>query len=343
MTELTSQDAVLTPPASAAPVSGQATQWLQVGALLIILAVPAVFAVLSPIFLTLGNLGNVLQQAAVTGTLAFGLTLVLTGGGSHSLTGGIDLSVAANMGLSAAVFATQLAAGHSLAVALGLALLSGTALGSRNALAVVWLRILPLLATLTTMNIAIGLEMVLTQNSTIPVSGPLFDALLAAGPLTLPWLAWAFALLALLAILLTHSTRFGLRLQAVGSHPLAARANGLVVWRYIAASYVLCGVASALAAFGSVTVLSGSSPGAGDNLLMVIAAVLLGVVFSRRLVPTVAGTLVSVLFLSLIANGFQLINVSSYWINGVEGVLILSVVSLTALLRQRQQRRKVRV
>lgn len=342
MSELTSP-AGLARPVPAAPASGQAAQWLQGGALLIIVAVLAVFAVLSPIFLTVGNLGNVLQQAAVTGTLAFGLTLVLTGGGSHSLTGGIDLSVAANMGLSAAVFATQLAAGHPLAVALGLALLSGAALGALNALAVVWLRILPLLATLTTMNIAIGLEMVLTQNSTIPVSGPLFDALLAAGPLTLPWLAWAFALLALLAILLTHSTRFGLRLQAVGSHPLAARANGLAVGRYIAASYVLCGVAAALAAFGSVTVLSGSSPGAGDNLLMVIAAVLLGVVFSRRLVPTVAGTLVSVLFLSLIANGFQLINVSSYWINGVEGGLILSVVSLTALLRQRQQRRKVRV
>ena len=105
----------------AAPASGQAVQWLQGGALLIIVAVLAVFAVLSPIFLTVGNLGNVLQQAAVTGTLAFGLTLVLTGGGSHSLTGGIDLSVAANMGLSAAVFATQLAAGHSLTVALGLA------------------------------------------------------------------------------------------------------------------------------------------------------------------------------------------------------------------------------
>ncbi|WP_236942671.1 hypothetical protein [Ewingella americana] len=76
---------------------------------------------------------------------------------------------------------------------------------------------------------------------------------------------------------------------------------------------------------------------------MVIASALLGVVFSRRLVPTIGGTLVSALFLSLIANGFQLINISSYWINGVEGLLILLVVSLTAVLRQRQQRRKVRV
>lgn len=343
MTELSSA-------ASATAVSGRTASardgkgpLLQVGAFMLIIAVLAVFAFLSPIFLTFGNLGNVLQQTAVTGTLAFGLTLVLSGGGSHSLTGGIDLSVAANMGLSAAVFATQLNQGASLETALLLALLTSGAVGLVNAIAVVWLKILPLLATLTTMNIALGLEMVVTQNSTVPVSGPLFDALIGAGPLSLPWLAWAFAIVAGLFAVLTHLSPFGLRLQAVGSHPLAARANGLSVTRYLAASYVLCGLAAGLAAFGSVTVLSGSSPGANDNLLMVIAAVLLGVVFSRRLVPTILGTLVSVVFLGLIANGFQLINVSSYWINGVEGVLILLVVSLTAFLRQRHQRSKVLV
>ncbi|PLR31497.1 ABC transporter permease [Chimaeribacter californicus] len=331
------------PSAPVRPRAGKGAQWLQGGALLIIITVLAVFAFLSPLFLTLSNLGNVLQQTAVTGTLAFGLSLVMAGGGSHSLTGGMDLSVAANMGLSAAVLATQLAAGHSLTASLTLALLSGVALGALNAVAVVWLRILPLLATLTTMNIAIGLEMVLTQNATVPVSGPLFEALLTPGPLTLSWLAWAFVLLTAGFIFLAQGSRFGLRLQAVGGHPQAARANGLAVGRYLAASYVLCGLAAALASFGSVTLLSGSSPGSGDNLLMVIAAVLLSVVFSRRLVPTVTGTLISALFLSLIANGFQLINISSYWINGVEGVLILLVVSLTALLRQRQLRSNVRV
>jgi len=138
---------------------------------------------------------------------------------------------------------------------------------------------------------------------------------------------------------LSRLTSFGLRLQAVGSHPQAANAAGIGVKRYQGLSYVLCGVSAAIAAIASVSLLSGSSPGANDNLLMVIAAALLGVVFSRRLVPTLGGALISALFLSLIANGFQLINVSSYWINGVEGVLILLVVALTALLRRRQSRR----
>lgn len=313
-------------------------QWLQHVSLIIILLVLSVFAWLSPIFLTLMNLGNVLQQTAVVGTLALGLTLVLSGGGVQGISGGIDLSIAANLGLCAAVFASLTSAGQPLPVALLFTLLTGAAVGLFNAFAIVWLGILPLLATLTSMNIAMGLEMVLTGNASVPVSTDLQNTLIANGPLGVSWLGWAFLLLAFIVIALNHFTAFGLRLQAVGSHPHAANAAGISVNRYRAASYVLCGISASLAAIASVSLLSGSSPGANDNLLMVIAAALLGVVFSGRLVPTLGGALISSLFLSLIANGFQLINVSSYWINGVEGVLILWVVALTALLRRRQQR-----
>ena len=322
-----------------APRSVRGQQWLQHVSLLIFLLVLAVFAWLSPIFLTVMNLGNVLQQTAVVGTLALGLTLVLSGGGLQGITGGIDLSIAANLGLSAAVFASQLNAGQPIAIALLLTLLTGAAVGLFNALAIVWLGILPLLATLTSMNIAIGLEMVLTSNASVSASSDLQNLLLSNGPLAVSWLGWSFLLLAFGVIALSRLTSFGLRLQAVGSHPQAANAAGIGVKRYQGLSYVLCGVSAAIAAIASVSLLSGSSPGANDNLLMVIAAALLGVVFSRRLVPTLGGALISALFLSLIANGFQLINVSSYWINGVEGVLILLVVALTALLRRRQSRR----
>ena len=330
MSEL-SQPAVVT---AAGKPQGQ--PWLQHVALLIIVLVLAVFAWLSPIFLSVINLGNVLQQTAVVGTLALGLTLVLSGGGVQGISGGIDLSIAANMGLCAAVFAAQIAEQHSVTYALLLTLLTGIAVGIFNALAIVWLGILPLLATLTSMNIAMGLEMVLSGNASISASSALQNLLIASGPLGVSWLGWGFLLLALSALALSRFTAFSLRLQAVGSHPQAANAAGISVARYQSLSYVLCGFSAALAAIASVALLSGSSPGANDNLLMVIAAALLGVVFSRRLVPTLGGALISALFLSLIANGFQLVNVSSYWINGVEGVLILLVVALTALLRRRQ-------
>jgi ribose transport system permease protein len=207
-----------------------------------------------------------------------------------------------------------------------------------NAFAVAVLRMLPLLATLTTlttMNIVAGLELVVTRNSTVSATGPTLTVLLDNGPFAIPLLSYAFVGVGLMFVWLGHFTRFGLRLHASGSHPAAVRAAGLRAEGYVAASYVVCGLSAGIAALASTALLSGSAPGAGENLLAVITAALLGVVFSRRLVPTVAGTWLSVVFLGLVANGFQLDNVSSYWISGVEGALILFVVSLAALLRRR--------
>ena len=120
----------------------------------------------------------------------------------------------------------------------------------------------------------------------------------------------------------------------MGAYREAARAAGLYVNCYIAVSYVLSGVCAAVGAILSVSLLNGSSTGSGAMLLSVVVSALLGVVFSRRFIPTITGTFLSVLFIGFLINGFQLTNVSSYWVNGVEGVLILFVVAATSLLHR---------
>ncbi|WP_321884649.1 ABC transporter permease [Paraburkholderia bannensis] len=309
--------------------------WVRGAAMLAFALVFAVFAATSPLFLTLANLANIVQQSAVVGVLGLGLTAVLIGGGADPIKGGLDLSIAANMGLCAAVHAVALRAGVSTTAAVGLALAAGVAVGALNAFAVLGLRILPLLATLTTMNLCAGLELVLTQNTSVPAAAPLLAFLIDEGAFGIPHLATALLAVALLFTVLVHYTPFGLRLRASGEHAQAARAAGLNVRGYVASSYLLGGLAAVLAALASSALLSGSSPGAGENLLAVVASALLGVVFSRRMVPTMPGTLLAVLFIGVIGNGFQLDNVSSYWVNGVEGTLILFVVATTALLRRR--------
>ncbi|WP_321839527.1 ABC transporter permease [Paraburkholderia bannensis] len=309
--------------------------WVRGAAMLAFALVFAVFAATSPLFLTLANLANIVQQSAVVGVLGLGLTAVLIGGGADPIKGGLDLSIAANMGLCAAVHAVALRAGVSATAAAGLALAAGVAVGALNAFAVLGLRILPLLATLTTMNLCAGLELVLTQNTSVPAASPLLAFLIDEGAFGIPHLATALLAVALLFTVLVHYTPFGLRLRASGEYAQAARAAGLNVRGYVASSYLLGGLAAALAALASSALLSGSSPGAGENLLAVVASALLGVVFSRRMVPTMPGTLLAVLFIGVIGNGFQLDNVSSYWVNGVEGTLILFVVATTALLRRR--------
>ena len=308
--------------------------WLRSGAALAFAVVFIGFAVSSPLFFTVANLANVLQQSMVVGILGFGLTVVLIGGGADPLRGGLDLSVAANLGLCAAVYAVAQRDGIAPGTALLLTLVAGAAVGALNAFAVIVLRIFPLLATLTTMNLCAGFELVLTQNTSVPASGACSAFCSTTARSACRILHTRCSSSPRCSRSLVHYTPFGLRLRATGAHRDAAQAAGIRTNRYIAASYVLSGIAAALAALASTALLSGSSPGAGENLLATVAAALLGVVFSRRLVPTIPGTLLAILFIGVISNGFQLDNVSSYWVNGVEGALILFVVATTALARR---------
>ncbi|HBF28210.1 ABC transporter permease [Rhizobium sp.] len=308
---------------------------LRTGSLLGILGVFLFFALTAPYFFSLGNLGNVLGQSAILGVLAFGLTVVIIAGGPNVVTGGIDLSLAANMGLSAAVYASLVQLGWSDGIAILGALATGLVIGLVNALAVVVVGIVPLLATLAVMNVVAGLELVLTQNTVIPASTDFLSSLSATGPFGLPVLAYVLLGLAAVATAIVQYTPLGLRLYAVGEFPEAARAAGLKVKALTAGAFVAAGLTGGIAGILNVSYLSGSSTGAGDILLPVVVTTLLGSVFSRRLVPTIPGTLISAVFVGVLINGFQLLNLSSTLVAGVQGLLILLVVSVTTLLRKR--------
>jgi ribose transport system permease protein len=334
---------VTTPPVEEGTAAGRGWRWgRQVGPVLfragsyaVFVGVILLFTLLSPYFLTIGNIGNVLGQSAILLVLATGMTIVIVAGGSNVVTGGIDLSVAANLGLSAAVYATVIQAGFGDGAAIAATLATGSLVGALNAVSVTVIGILPLLATLAVMSIAAGIELVLTQNTAVPVSTDFLSFLSSYDSLGIPVLGYAFIIVAVVFILLVQYTPFGLRLYAAGEFPEAARAAGLPVRRLIAASYVLSGFCGGLGAILSVAYLSGSTTGSGEMLLSIVVTALLGVVFSRRLVPTIGGAVLSALFVGFLINGFQLLNVSSYWVSAVQGALILVVVAGTTLLRRR--------
>jgi ribose transport system permease protein len=307
---------------------------LRLGAFGAFAAIVIAFAIAAPGFLSIGNLLNVVQQSAILGLLAFGLTIVIIGGGGNVVTGGIDLSIAANLGLSAAIYATSIQKGYSDPIAIAACLITGSVVGAVNAIAVTKLKILPLLATLAVAKIVSGLEFVLTQNSVVTASSPFLSWLSDTGPLKVPVMAYAWIAVTIVVWPTIQATPFGLRLHAVGAHREAARAAGLPVSAYVAGTYVISGLLSALAGILSAAYLTGSSPGSADILLSVVVAALLGVVFSPRLTPTIGGALLAALFIGLLGNGFQLVNISSYWVSGVEGALILFVVACTPSNRE---------
>lgn len=318
------------------PLGNIAATALRFGSLLAFAVILAAFSLTAPYFLTIGNIGNVLGQSAISGVLAIGLTIVLIAGGANVITGGIDLSLAANMGLSAAIYATLTQLGHGDLTASAGALLTGLAIGTVNAAAVVLAGIVPLLATLAVMNVVAGLELVLTQNTVVPASTDFLTALSAADGFGIPVLAYVLIGFTAIAAAIVQYTPLGLRLYAIGEFPDAARAAGLPLKRLLAGAFMASGLCGGIAGILSVSYLSGSTTGSGEMLLPMVVTALLGSVFSRRLVPTVTGTLLSALLVGFLVNGFQLLNISSTLVSGVQGLLILIVVSATTLLRKRE-------
>ena len=318
------------------PTGNIAAAALRFGSLIAFAAILIVFSLTAPYFLSIGNIGNVLGQSTISGVLAIGLTVVLIAGGSNVVTGGIDLSLAANMGLSAAVYASLTQLGYGDPTAVAASILTGTLIGAVNAIAVVYAGIVPLLATLAVMNVVAGLELVLTGNTVLPASTPFLSALSASDSFGMPVLAYVLIGFTAIATAIVQYTPLGLRLYAVGEFPDAARAAGVPLRRLLAGAFVASGLSGGIAGILSVSYLSGSTTGSGEMLLPVVVTALLGSVFSRRLVPTVTGTLLSALLVGFLTNGFQLLNISSTLVSGVQGLLILIVVSATTLLRRRE-------
>jgi len=280
------------------------------------------------------NLMTVVEQSAILGFLAFGMTIVFAGTGTDVQRGGIDLSMAANAGLCAAVYAIMMREGYGNALAIPVTLCTGMAIGLLNGIAVVTLQIIPLLGTLAVMNIAAGLELTLTENTVVPVKTPLTKVIAFGSFMGISTLAWCLIVVSALLVWLMHFHRIGLRLYAVGGHLEAARAAGINTGRYIYGAYIAAGLLAGITSILIISRLSSSTPGTGMMLLPILAAALLGTVFSRRFIPTIGGTLLATLFIGFLANGFQLLGISSYWVAGVQGALILLVVAVTSFAKR---------
>ena len=324
--------------ADAAPPSRQPANFsallIRLGAFAGFAAILAYFAISARGFISPFNIVMVVEQSAILAIMAYAMTVVFIGTGTDVQKGGIDLSIAANAGLCAAVYAVLLRAGMGDLIAIPAAIGTGLVVGFFNGLAVVGLRIMPLLGTLAVMNVAAGLELALTENTVVSATSPILTVLNSGHFLGISALAWCLIVASVTMVLVMNYSRMGLRLYAVGGHPEAARAAGIEVGRYVWGAYLFSGFAAGVASILMVSRLSASTPGTSLLLLPILASALLGTVFSRRFVPTIGGTLLAALFIGFLANGFQLLGVSSYWVNGVQGVLILAVVALTSFAKK---------
>ena len=276
------------------------------------------FSLLSPTFLTAGNILNIVRQAAPVLIVAVAMTLVIT-------TAGIDLSVGSTVALVNAVAAIALAAGVNWIVVVAQMLLMGGVIGAIQGWFIAYQGIPAFIVTLAGLSILRGYALYLTEGYSIPIKDVPAFFWLGRGTLAgFPVPALISVLVAILEFVVMLRTRYGRRVVAVGSNMEAARRVGMPALWTMASVYVVSGVACAIAGLLIAARLgSGSSNAAVGFELQVVAAVVLGGTSLMGGKASMIGTVLGTMTIAIIGNGLILVHISPFFTQIVTGTIIL--------------------
>jgi ribose/xylose/arabinose/galactoside ABC-type transport system permease subunit len=280
-------------------------------------------SLVAPHFLTVDNLTNVVRQSSIVGFIAIGMTFVM-------ITAGIDLSVGSIVGLSGIALAMAApGTGDAFVMPILVCLGVGALVGYISASMVVWGSILPFLATLAMMAVARSAALVLTDGEVkSDLSSPIeWIGSGFFGPIPVPVVL--FFATALVADFVLSRTKFGYHVYAVGGNEESAQKVGISARRVLIAVYVISGLFAALSGLVLTARLDGAAPLSGVGYeLVAIAAVVIGGTSLFGGVGTIRGTVLGVLLLGVVMNGMNLLNISSYYQQGVQGLILVLAVLL---------------
>lgn len=294
----------------------------QFGGLLIALILTCVyFSSQSPAFSTLSNFLLIFNQIAVNGILAFGVTFVI-------IAGGIDLSIGSILAVSgvvAALFA-QAETGN-LGLSILLSLLVGTLIGTLNGLITVFSKVPPFIVTLGSMTMGRGLALLFSDGK--PVSN-LLDSFNYLGNEALFGIPISILILVLTFFISTYildQSIWGRYIKAIGGNEFAAFVSGISVNKIKCLVYSLSGLFAAVASILLTSRINTGQPNAGLGFeLDAIAAVIIGGTSTKGGKGSMIGTLLGVIFIGIINNGLDLLNVSAYWQQLLMGGIIILAV-----------------
>lgn len=281
----------------------------------------------SDVFLTWTNLVNVLDQWAPVGIMACAATLVITAGG-------FDLSVGA-ISAVAGITAAKVANGSSPELGFLAGIAAGLALGVGNGVLTTVGRINPFVGTLASSFMIRGFALVLTGGFLVTVDDPGYQRLGAGEFLGVEYPVYLFAAFAVLASFLMAWTTFGRYVYAAGANPAAARLSGVRVNAVRAATFALSGLSAGLAGIILSSRIATGQADAGIGLeFSVIAAVIIGGTSVYGGEGAIWRTVLGVLFLAMIGNGFNLLDIDPTYQQITQGAIIVLAVALDAWSRK---------
>ena len=291
------------------------------------LLIMAVLAYLSPTFMTYGNITAVMTRMSELGMLAIAETIVL-------ISGGFDISIGAVMALSGAVLGTMHVMGVPFYLSIIIALGAGIAVGFLNAVLVVNLRLTPFIVTLATMSIVRSVVYALLKGNVLTDLPEAFLNLYDLQVLKLPLLFVILAATAVIMAIMLKKTILGRRIYAIGGNEKTAFVSGVYVKRIRYLVYCLSGFICALAGLLFTARIRAVIPDAGLNApLEVITAVLIGGTTIYGGKGSILGSLLGILAMYLLLNGFSLLGLNPFWEVIILGVILIVVIGQEGIIR----------
>src|SRR5580704_1642762 len=273
-------------------------------------------AVVSPVFLTVTNIAGIGQQISALGVVVVGESLIL-------MIGGMDLSLESTFGLAPMIAAWLIL----LAV--------GAAIGLINGVLIVKGRLNGFIVTLGMTIVLAGLQNGIVKAQTLFNLPKAFGYLGSeyAGQVPVSFIVTVVIFVLVGLFLRYHRT--GRAIYAVGGNPAAARAAGIKVERIKIGVYVAGSMLAALGGLmeaGRVSAVTGQQ-GYGEGIIFsVFAAAVIGGVSLKGGRGNMIGAASGVILLGFVQDILDLANVSNYWIEAIDGGVILFALFLARIV-----------
>lgn len=326
--------------------NGSLKMTLLKGRTLIVLALLVVFfSIASPNFLTANTLLLLAKHVALYGILAIGMTYVI-------ITGGIDLSVGAVVGLAGMIAGGMIQNGVTVE-AMGVTmyfdvplvvfftLLAGATIGALNGFIITKFNVAPFIATLGTMYIARGIAMLHSNGATYSniigheALGNTGIDFFATRLMGIPVGAIILAIIAVIAAFLLNKTTFGWHIFSIGGNEKAAKLSGVKVDKVKILVYVFSAVLAAIVGIITASQLEAAHPATGETWEMnAIAAAVLGGTSMMGGIGTIGGTIVGAFVIGVISDGMVMCGVSEFWQMIIKGLVIVLAVIIDQFQRK---------
>ncbi|MDO5785833.1 MAG: ABC transporter permease [Eubacteriales bacterium] len=275
---------------------------------------------LKPSFIQPTNLVNILKQASINGILSFGMMFVI-------IAGGFDMSVGSTVAFTGILAAMLGQGNYPLVVPLTIALLAGLAVGLVNGIGVAIGDLPPFIMTLGTMTAVRGLALLICHGKPVTGISAQYQAIAASSIFGIPMLAVFLVIIIVICAFVLSKTVYGRRVYACGGNLLAARVAGINTIGIRISTFAIAGLLAGLCGFLMTSRVTIGQPTAAESYEMdAITACVVGGVSMTGGVGRPWGVVIGALLITVIANGLDILGVSSHWQKIVKGLIIVLAV-----------------